>query len=117
MDFWPVGAKNPPLGGGGLLPTAGERLPQAGAAVQGQLAQAQPAPQPPKGPAVGAAAGAGPADEDRPTEAKTDKSRVVSTWPCGQEIGLLASDIDRRASKRLSQVRQRYSYTGIELTD
>jgi hypothetical protein len=50
----------------------------------------------------------------RPTEANTDSSRVVSLWPSGQSIGADASSIDRRASKRESQVRQTYSYTGIE---
>lgn len=73
------------------------------------MAHAQPGPQPPAGAANVDTAWRGLAL----TEANTDKSRVVSAWPAGHSMGEAASDIGRRASKRVSQTRQRYSYRAI----
>lgn len=69
-------------------------------------AQRHPGPQP-------TAPGADVDAVELPTVAKTESSRVVSACPSGQPIGALASDMARRASNRVSQTRQRYSYTGM----
>ena len=45
----------------------------------------------------------------RPVDAKTASRRTAPSWPDGQVAGASASAIDRRSSKRSSQVRQRYS--------
>jgi hypothetical protein len=70
--------------------------------------QAQPGPQPPP---LGRPAGLGKSDDDTlwPTEANTESSLVVSTWPSGQLIGAAASLMGLRASNLVSHVRHRYS--------
>lgn len=58
--------------------------------------------------------GAGAAEPDpAPTEENTLSSRTESTWPAGHDAGEFASDMGRRSSKVASQVRHRYSYSGM----
>jgi hypothetical protein len=54
--------------------------------------------------------GIGAADvAERPVDANADISRIADECPSGQAIGSSASAIGRRASKRVSHVRHRYS--------
>ena len=46
---------------------------------------------------------------ERPVAAKTESRRTLSTCPSGHSAGAEASLIGRRASKTVSQLRQRYS--------
>lgn len=87
-------------------PTAATRLLVTAGCRAGQW-QAQWPPQPPAGRGA-EAAGAG-AEPDEPTEANTDSRRAELTCPAGHSAGSLASAIDLRASKVVSQVLQRYS--------
>ena len=48
-----------------------------------------------------------------PIDAKAESRRTAPSWPSGQSAGALASAMGRRSSKVESQVRQRYSYSGI----
>jgi hypothetical protein len=81
-------------------------VPEVQAYGEDTWAQAQPGPQPPDGATEVDAAGLEP---EAPTEANTDSSRVVAACPAGHLMGEEASDMGRRASKRRSQTRQRYS--------
>lgn len=53
---------------------------------------------------------------DAPTDANTDSRRTESTWPLGHGAGALDSPMERRSSNGVSQVRQRYSYSGMPLS-
>lgn len=70
----------------------------------------QPPPQHPPPDGIGAAAGAEPPEF---TDAKTLSTRTALGCPSGHTAGLLASDIGRRSSNVVSQVRHRNSYNGM----
>ncbi len=75
----------------------------------GQWWQPQPLPHPP----LGAAGSDGAVATEAPVDANIDSRRTVSRCPLGQVAASLDSSIDRRTSKRSSQVRHRNSYSGI----
>jgi len=68
----------------------------------------------PHPPARGAAGAGAELPPEAPTEANTDNRRTAPSCPSGQVAGSDASDMGRRTSKVLSQVRHRNSYNGMD---